>query len=154
MTAAIKTLLADESEKYLGMRGRLDGSPADHLVDMRKKIEEWMEAINAGTLPTRLVWKSYQYQLWAGMQYGLGALPASMKKLEEGLGATDFYLISKLGVVRSIAKEWRYFQSTFGGMGLYSLPIEATVCSINLFLQHYGSGSNLCLTIKASLQEL
>ena len=63
MTAAIKTLLADESEKYLGMRGRLDGSPADHLVDMRKKIEEWMEAIKAGTLPTRLVWKSYQHQL-------------------------------------------------------------------------------------------
>ena len=51
------------------------------------------------------MWKSYQHQLWAGMQYGLSALPASMKALEEGLDATDFYLISKLGVVRSIAKE-------------------------------------------------
>merc|ERR1712069_35510 len=39
-------------------------------------------------------------------------------------------------------------------MGLHSLPVEATVCSVNLFLQHYGSGSNLGLTIKASLQEL
>merc|ERR1711983_279962 len=48
----------------------------------------------------------------------------------------------------------RYFPSTFGGMGLHSLPVEATVCSINLFLQHYGSESNLGLTIKASLQEL
>ena len=38
--AAIKTLLADKSEKYLGMQGRPDGSPADHLVDMREKIEE------------------------------------------------------------------------------------------------------------------
>ena len=76
------------------------------------------------------------------MQYGLGALLASMKELKEGLGATDFYLISKLGVVRSIAREWWYFPSTFGGMGLHSLPVEATVCSVNLFLQHYGSGSN------------
>ena len=57
-----------------------------------------------------------------------------MKELEEGLGATDFYLISKLGVVRSIAKEWRHILSIFGDMGLYILPIEATVCSINLFL--------------------
>ena len=42
----------------------------------------------------------------------------------------------------------------FGGMGLHSLPVEATVCSVNLFLQHYGSGSHLGLTIEASLQEL
>ena len=86
------------------MQGRPDGSPSDHLADMREKVEEWTEAIKAGTLPTRLVWKSYQHQLWAGMQYGLGALPASMERLEEGLDATDFYLISKLGMVRSIAR--------------------------------------------------
>ena len=39
-TAAIKTLLADESKRYLGMWGRPDGSPVDHLADMREKIEE------------------------------------------------------------------------------------------------------------------
>ena len=59
--AVIKTLLANESEKYLEMRGRPDGSPADHLADMREKVKEWTEAIKAGTLPTRLVWKSYQH---------------------------------------------------------------------------------------------
>ena len=102
--ATIKTLLANESKKYLRMKGRPDGSPADHLADKREMVEEWTEAVNAGSLPTNLVWKSYQYQLWAGMQYGLGTLLASMKELEQGLGTTDFYLISKLGVVCLIAK--------------------------------------------------
>ena len=88
------------------------------------------------------------------MRYGLGALPESMKELEQGLGTTDFYLIIKLGVVRLIAKEWWYILSMFGGMGLNSLPIEATVCSINLFLQNYATASNLDLTIRVSFQEL
>ena len=29
-----------------------------------------------------------------------------MKEPEEGLGSTDFYLLSKLGVVRSISKDY------------------------------------------------
>ena len=38
--------------------------------------------------------------------------------------------------------------------GIDSNGIAAQRRDINLFLQHYGSGSNLGLTIKASLQEL
>ena len=39
-------------------------------------------------------------------------------------------------------------------MGLHSLPVEATVGSINAFLQHYGTETPLGLYLKASLENL
>ena len=39
-------------------------------------------------------------------------------------------------------------------MGLHSLPIEATIGSINAFLQHYGTETALGLYLRASLENL
>ena len=72
---------------------------------MRNQMETWTKKVKNGTLPTRSVWTSYMHQLWSGMKYGLGASSATMKELREGLGSSDYYLISSLGVVRSIRKE-------------------------------------------------
>ena len=121
---------------------------------MKAKVDEWTTQVRDGVLPVRSVWMSYSLQLWGGMRYALGTLPATLKELENGLEKSDFYLLSSLGVVRTIQKEWRYMPATFAGMGLFSLPLEATVSSVNLLLQHYGTSTALGVTLAACLENL
>ena len=42
------------------------------------------------------------------MKYGLGVCASPLDDLENGLGSSDFYFTSRLGVVRSIPKKLRY----------------------------------------------
>ena len=151
---AIKHLKSNEAVKNLGLFTRPDGDSSPHMQQMRGRMETWTTKVKNGALPTRSVWTSYTHQLWAGMKYGLGASAATMKELRNGLGSSDFYLISSLGVVRSIKKEWRYLPPTFSGMGLYSVTTEATAATINTFLQHYGTESPVGITIQATLENL
>ena len=56
--------------------------------------------------------------------------------------------------MRSITKEWRYLPAAFCGMGLFDLPTETTITTLNSFLQHYGTDSSLGVTLQASLENL
>ena len=94
------------------------------------------------------------HQLWAGLKYGLGASSATMKELREGLGSSNYYLISSLSIVRSIKTEWRYLPAAFCGMGLYNLVTKTTAANLNSFLQHYNTNSALGTTIQATLENL
>ncbi len=47
-------------------------------------------------------------QLWADLQYRLRACAANWKVLDKGLGSLKYELVSLLGVVWTIKKEWRY----------------------------------------------
>ena len=77
-----------------------------------------------------------------------------MKKLNEGLGSLDFYLISSLGVIRSIKKEWRYLPAAFCGMGLFNLVTETTLATLNSFLKNYNTNLALGITLSATLENL
>ena len=77
-----------------------------------------------------------------------------MAALRKGLGSSDYYLISSLGVVRSIKKEWRYLPACFGGIGLYNLVTETTAATLNSFMQHYNTETALGITLTATLEEL
>ena len=104
------------------------------MLQMRDIMEGWTKWVENGVLQTCSVWTSYTQQLWSGLNYRLGASSAIMKDSREGLGSSNFYLISSLGVVRSIKKEWRYLPPTFSGMGLFDLTTETTVATINSLL--------------------
>ena len=146
--------MPSEAEKNLGLFVRPDGVNKPHLKQVRDKIEEWTSLINEGHLPTRSVWTSYKFQLWASVRYGLGASLASIKELEEGLGLADYYLLSKLGVVRTISKELRYIPPAYGGIGLYDLTCETTGATLNSLLQHYGTETPLGIYLTASLENM
>ena len=77
-----------------------------------------------------------------------------MKELERGLGLTDFYLMSKLGVVRTLPTVVRYLPHIYCGMELNSLPVETTVAQINCLLQHYGTTTALGTTLAAAIEHL
>ena len=88
------------------------------------------------------------------MKHGLGVCSARLEELENGLGTTDFYLTSRLGVVRNIPKQLRYLPHQYCGIELLNLPIETTTAQINYLLQHYGSGNALGHTMMAALEHM
>ena len=121
---------------------------------MQDKVEDWEKLVKNGYLTTRSLWTSYTHQLWAGLRYGMCASSTPLLRLAQGLGSSDFYLISSLGVVRTIKKEWRYLPAAFCGMGLYDITTKTTAATINSFLSHYNMPTLLGVTLRAILENL
>ena len=117
-------------------------------------MEDWTNRAKTGHLPARGVWQSYSQQLWSSTKYGLGACAATLKELENGLGLRDFYLMSKLGVARTIPPAVRYLQHIYCGMELNIVPVETTVAQINYLLQHYGRTTAPRTTLSAAIEHL
>ena len=61
---------------------------------------------------------------------GYGACTATVLELENRLGTTDFYLISKFGVTQTIPMALRYMPHSFCGLEPNILPVETTVIQI------------------------
>ena len=78
----------------------------------------------------------------------------SFKCNTEGLGSADYYLLSKLGVVRNAKKELRYIPAAYGGFGLYDLTCETAGATLNSLLQHYGTETPLGIYLMATLENL
>ena len=68
--------------KNLGLYAPPDGSTEPQFSALRERVDEWTNNVANSGLPTRSVWKSYQFQLWSGMKYEIGATPATIKELE------------------------------------------------------------------------
>lgn len=151
---AIDRLRSSEAVENLGLFTTPDGNNLPHLEQIQGRTSDWSLLIKQGHLPTRSVWASYTHQLWSGLKYGLGASSAPLSQLEGTLGTHDFYMLSKLGVMRSIKTPLRYIPPYFCGIGLFSLTTEATGATINSFLQHYGTTSYLGQTLSAALEHL
>ena len=121
---------------------------------MQDKVEDWTKLVKNGYLPTRSLWTSYTHQFWDGLRYGMCASSTPLACLAQGLGSSDFYLISSLGVVRTIKKEWRYLPAAFCGMGLYNIATKTTAATINSFLRHYNMSLSIDVTLQACLENL
>jgi hypothetical protein len=104
-----------------------------------------------GHLPSHIhiAWMAYKLQLWAGLRYGIGTMTNEeaeglFKEQEQGL-------LNILGIVKNVKRELRRLQPTFGGFGLFNLPMEQLVGRINLMMQHYHTPSNLSRKLDVSL---
>ena len=42
----------------------------------------------------------------------------------------------------------------FGGIGLFSFPVEQTIGMINMLIQHYGAGTTLAMNMSALIEVL
>ena len=105
--AVIKKLSNDDAKENLGMKVQPDGCNKSHLSTLKEKVEEWTSSVDKSQLPARAVWQSYTQPLWASMKYGLGACSSTLAELEDGLDVTDYYLMSRLEVVRNIHNQLR-----------------------------------------------
>eukprot|EP00804_Cyclotella_cryptica_P018192 CCRYP_005946-RA/>CCRYP_005946-RA protein AED:0.57 eAED:0.24 QI:0/0/0/0.5/0/0/2/0/236 len=99
-------------------------------------------------------WVSYRLQLWSSLRYGLGTLSATLSQMGEITTNFAHRALSGLGVNRNVWRDWRYLHSTFGGVGLLSLSTEATICRVNLFVQHWAMPSPIGQMLRASMELL
>ena len=142
------------AEKGLGILTAPSGGHAAQLDSLRQRVDSWTKKNLNGHLPASHVWMSYIHQLGPGLQYGLGTLTNDLASAERCLQSAEYTLLPLLGVNRHIRRGWRTLHQTFGGIGLFDLPIEQLICRINLFQQHYGTPSSLGRKISVSLHWL
>ena len=115
---AIKRLANTDFVTNLGLQVRPDGKCTSQLEECKDRIEDWTNRGKTSNLPARGVWQSYSPQLWSSTKYGLRACAVTLKELEGSMGSTNFYLISMLGVARSIPTALRYMPHVYCGMEL------------------------------------
>jgi hypothetical protein len=66
----------------------------------------------------------------------------------------DYRMQNVLGVFCNVTKGLHQLHTTFGGIGLFSLPVEQLICQVNLLMQHYHTSTNLSRKLDASLRYL
>jgi hypothetical protein len=105
-----------------------------------------------GHLPARLGWIAYTFKLLPGTKYGLTTLAMPLEIARKVLQCKNFHLLSFLGVNRNVKRKWWTLHHAFGGIGLYSLPVEHTIVMINMIIQHYGAETTLAKKFLVSLK--
>ncbi len=144
----------DEAERTLGVYHCPSGGHRQHLTTLRDRGTLWVNNMKNASLPSGSIMKSYQFQLWAGLRYGLGTLTNTIEAAEGCLSNIDTQLLPLLGVNRNITKEWRTIPTAFGGVGLLSLPVEQLISRINIFSLHYGEQTIIGQKLLCSLHLL
>ena len=105
-------------------------------------------------LLARMGWIAYRFKLWTGICYGIATLAIPLAEARRILCIKNFHCLSFLGVNRNVKREWRTMHRAFGGIGLFSFPVEQTIGMINMLIQHYGAGTTLAKKMSASIEAL
>jgi hypothetical protein len=126
--------------------------PRDQLEKWKTKVDKWSQRISSGKLPAGFTWVSYTHQLWMGLRYGLGCLPADMDEVKDFLQDENYKILPFLGVARTIKKGWCTIHRAFCGIGLFSFPVELLIARANMFLQHFDSPHSIDVVLRACLQ--
>ncbi len=143
------------AEKALGVWSTVDSNDNEHLAqNITGCIKKWISKIKNGHLPACLGWVAYKFKLWLGVGYGLATLAMPLEAAQKALQCKNFHILPFLGVNQNVKWEWRSLHCVFGGIGLYSLPVEHTIAMINMLIQHYGAETTLAKKFSASIKAL
>jgi hypothetical protein len=109
-----------------------------------------------GHLLNHIVWIAYKHQLWPRVRYGLGTMTNDLKAADPLLHNDDYWMLNILGVAHSITKDLHRMHTTFGGFGLFNLPVKQLIliCRVNTLMQRYHTSTNLSRKLDASLRYL
>ena len=114
----------------------------------------WATRMTNGHLPSLMAWVAYKHQLWPGVRYGLGTMTNDLEASDKLLLKEDYRMLNILGVVRSVTKGLRRLHTSFGGYGLFYLPVEQLIGRVNMLMQHYHTSTNLSRKLDALLRYL
>ena len=142
------------SKKTLGIHDSPSGGNTDHLSYIKEKVRVWVGRMTNGHLPSHMAWVAYRHQLWPGVRYGLGTMTNNFEAADTLLHKEDYKMLNVLGVVRSVSTGLRRLHMSFGGFGLYNLPVEQMICCINMLMQHYHTSTKVSKKLDASLRYL
>jgi hypothetical protein len=141
-------------EKTLGVWSSPSGEEGSQLEKIAERVEKWTCRTANGHLPAKFAWVSYKLKLWPGLRYGLATLVLAtpFRTAASLLDSFHFRMLPFLGINRNIKREWCTLPRAFGGIGLFSFPVEQTICCLNMLLQHYGVPSTLGKKFQASIE--
>jgi hypothetical protein len=139
------------AEKALEVWSTVDRDNNVHLSqNITRRVNKWISKMKNGHLPARLGWIAYKFKLWPGIKYSLTTLAMLLEIAQKVLQRENFHLLSFLGVNWNM----KTLHCAFGGIGLYSLPVEHAIAMINMRIQHYGAETTLAETFLASIEAL
>ena len=153
-TSPISQEEVTSSKKTLGIHDSPAGWNTDHLMYIKEKVSGWVSRMSSGHLPSHMAWVAYRHQLWPGVRYGLGTMTNDLEAADNLLYKEDYKMLNVLGVVRSVSTGLRRLHTSFGGFGLYNLPVEQMICRVNMLTQHYHTSTNVSKKLDASLRYL
>jgi hypothetical protein len=67
------------------------------------------------------------------------------------LNNVDYKTLNVVGILRNVTKGLRKIHTTFGGLGMFDLPMEQLISLVNMFFQHYQVSTNLSKKLDTSL---
>jgi hypothetical protein len=105
-------------------------------------------------LPNHMAWIAYKHQLLPRVRYGLGKMTNDLEVADNLLHDEDYRRLNIVGMVCSVTKGLRCLHTTFGGFGLFNLPVKQLICQVNMLMQHYHTLTNLSRKLDASLRYL
>jgi hypothetical protein len=153
-TSPISQEQVTTSKKTLGIHDSPSGGNPAHLTYIKEKVGEWVSRMSNGHLPSHMAWVAYRHQLWPGVRYGLGTMTNDLEITNNLLHKEDYRMLNVLGVIRSVTKGLRRLHTSFGGFGLFNLPMEQLICRVNMLMQHYHTSTNLSRKLDALLRYL
>jgi hypothetical protein len=142
------------SKKTLGIHDSPSGGNLAHLTYIKEKVSVWVGRMTNGHLPSHMAWVACRHQLWPGVRYGLGTMTNDLEVTDNLLHKEDYRMLNVLGVVCSVTKGLRCLHTSFGGFGLFNLPVEQLACRMNMLMQHYHTSTNLSRKLDTSLRYL
>ena len=142
------------SKKTLGIHDSPAGGNIDHLSYIKEKVSGWISRMSNGHLPSHMAWVAYKHQLWPGVRYGLGTMTNDLEAADNLLNKEDYRMLNVLGVVRTVPTGLRRLHTSFGGFGLFNLPVEQMICRVNMLMQHYHTSTNVSKKLDASIRYL
>ncbi len=126
-------------EKALEVWSMIDRDNNVHLSqNITSRVNKWITKMKNGHLPVRLGLIAYKFKLLPRIKCSLATLAMPLEIAQKVLQRKNFHLLSFLGVNRNVKCKWRTLYPTFGGIGLYSLPVKHAIAMINMIIQHYG----------------
>jgi hypothetical protein len=128
MTSPISQEQVTASKKTLRILYSPSGGNSAHLTYIKEKVGEWVSRMTNRHLPSHMAWAAYRHQLWPGVRFGFGTMTNDLKVTDNLLHKEDYRMLNVLGVVRSVTKGLRRLHTSFGGFGLFNLPVEQLIC--------------------------
>jgi hypothetical protein len=127
-TSPTKQEKVTESKKTLGIHVSPLGGNMTHLSFIKGKVSTWVSRMTNRHLPNHMAWIAYKHQLWPGVRYGLGTMTNDLKVADNLFHKEDYRTLNVVGVACSITKGLRCLHTTFGGFGLFNLPVKQLIC--------------------------
>jgi hypothetical protein len=110
---------------------------------MLTKGRKWSTRVLNSPISPAEVWHCFKIQALPAVKYGLVALMASFREVDETCITWYYSFLPALGVNQNISREWRTLPIKYQGLGLPQMSLEKLAVSLQNIQRHWGSPSTV-----------